>query len=615
MALGDRFFKLKLKLTDLKLRIKSLPVSLFNALRSLNAAQIKSLPAAVIKGFLHTPPDLKDWMLKTNAGFWRYIIFFVLLSFVFYAAGSRYAFVANDAFISFRYVANAVDGWGYTFNPPPFEPISGYSSFLWLSLLRFCWFFGFLPPQSANLLTFAFSMGQVWLCFLFIRRMNIQLRIQARSLYLFFALCLILLSNRTFLAFMTSGTETALFNFLVLWWVYAATSEKNGAPFSLVFSAVLLSLCRTEGLIFVPASVCFLIFFMCQGCSKIRCLTAFLFLAVSGLYYIWLDKTYGSFIPHYFQAFYRAPFPDTGREYILSFVLEYALYFWIIIFLGWASFKFILQRKSGFAELFLLMLTFIAYIGYYLFVMGGDVLEYRPLSFFIPLCTVAGIKMLAENVVGRPVTVVIFVLIYGVISASIPLTHRVMTKDLETRRETAFLYRPVTGKAGPLAFFTKRWDEAQKKLIYQGIGLRHQEHKVLTEELLKTFPSRESGIKIKKENYQLYSWDITGVPGWVLPYVYIIDLSGQNNAIATRSDFKFPDKRLFGHERKVPEGYVPCFGGNSLYVDPFSGKKNLSFLRTVPLYDGKIKGCESFWKTQTDKRIPKARSLRDPAAR
>ena len=371
MAFGDRFFKLKLKLTDLKLRLKTAPFSFLNALKSISFSDIRALPvkfAHGIKPFIkQTPADLKEWNLRTNTGFWRYVLFFILLGFIFYYAGSRYAFLANDAFISFRYVANAVNGWGFAFNPPPFEPVSGYSSFLWLILLLVCWFFGFLPPQSANALTFLFSMGQVWLCFLFIRRMNIQLRIQAKSLFLFIALCLLLLTNGTFLAFMTSGTEAALFNFLVLWWVYAATSGKNARPFGLAVSAVLLSLCRTEGLVFVPASVCFLILFMYQGYSKPKCLAALLFSAVSGFYYFWLNKTYGSFVPHYFQAFFRAPFPDTGRDYILSFVLEYALYFWIFVFFGWASFKFIIQRKSGFAELFLLMLTFICYAGYYLF--------------------------------------------------------------------------------------------------------------------------------------------------------------------------------------------------------------------------------------------------------
>ena len=79
-----------------------------------------------------------------------------------------------------------------------------------------------------------------------------------------------------------------------------------------------------------------------------------------------------------------------------------------------------------------------------MFIMGGDSLEYRPLSFFIPLCALAGVKMLAENIVAKVSSVLILFLIYGVIAAAIPTAHRSMTRDLETRRETAFLYRSVS---------------------------------------------------------------------------------------------------------------------------------------------------------------------------
>lgn len=616
MALKDRFFKLKLKITDFKLKTKAALPSLIGKIKSLNAEQIKSFPRKMIFGIkpfiLHTPLNLKEWSLKTATGFFRCVLLFFLLSLLFYVAGSRYAFTANDAFISFRYVSNAIKGWGYTFNPPPFEPVSGYSSFLWLIFLRAFWKIGLQPPQSADFLTFVFSIGQIWLCFLFIRRADVQKRMEAKSLYLFLAVCLLLITNRTFLTFITSGTEAALFNFLVLWWVFAATSDKNGGVFSLSVAAVLLSLCRTEGAIFIPASACFLILFMFQGRSKIKCLTAILLPGAIYPYYTWLNQEYGSFVPHFFQAFYQAPFPDLGRDYILSFVLEYALYFWIFFFFIWAGFKFVIRHQKGFAILILLMLTFAAYFGYYLFVMGGDVLEYRPLSFFIPLCAVAGVKMLAENIVGRVSTVLIILFVFGLISTAIPFAHRSLTKDLETRRETTFLYRPVSGKAGWFAFFTKKWDETQKKLIYQGVGLRHQEHKVLTNELLKTFPSREEGARIPKSANMLFSWDFVGVPGWTLPEVIIIDMSGQNNRVVAQADFKFADRRLFGHERKMQEGYVQCFGGNSLYIEPFAGKKNLRVLSFIPLSDGKIKGCENFWMTQMNRSLPKAKSIWAP---
>ena len=108
------------------------------------------------------------------------------------------------------------------------------------------------------------------------------------------------------------------------------------------------------------------------------------------------------------------------------------------------------------------MLTFAAYIGFYLFIMGGDVLEYRPLSFFIPLCTLAGIKMISENIVSNIRPVLVFITVYILIASAIPGTHRTLTKDLQTRRETEFLYRPVAGKAGWFGFLPKNGTPRRK---------------------------------------------------------------------------------------------------------------------------------------------------------
>ena len=604
MAVGNVFFKIKLKITDLKLKIKAFPASVFKKIKTFRFSQIKTAlyeaSTNLVPMILQTPADLKQWRLKSFAGLIRCSLLFFLLSVVFYIAGSRYAFTANDAFISFRYVSNAVKGWGFTFNPPPFEPVSGYTSFLWLIVLRGLWAAGLQPPFSADLATFVFSMGQLGFCFLFVRRMNIQPRMRAKSFLLFLAVCLILLTNRTFLAFMTSGTETALFNFLALWWVYAATSEKNKA-FSLVLCASLLALCRPEGLVFVAATICFLILFIIRKRSVIKNLIALPLTGMICFYYAWLNKTYGNYIPLSVSAYFRDFFPPFGRDYILSFIIEYALYFWGFFFLIWSGFKFLIRRQKGFPELLLLLLTFTAYLGYYWGVMGGDVLEYRPLSLFIPLSAVAGVKMLAENVVGRVSTVIVIVLVYVLISTPIPMTHRTMTKDLETRRETAFLYRTVSGKAGWFAFFTKEWDEMQKRLIYQGVGLRHQEHKALTDLLLKSFPDRQDGSRIPKTANIIFGWDFVGVPAWTLPEVIIIDLSGQNNKTVAAASFKFPDRRLFGHERNISNGYIQCFGGSSVAIDPYSGRKNMKITPFIRLSDGMIKGCENFWKTKREK--------------
>ncbi len=48
-------------------------------------------------------------------------------------------FLTDDAFISFRYVSNSLAGHGYVWNAPPFRPVEGYTSFLWVALLDLVW--------------------------------------------------------------------------------------------------------------------------------------------------------------------------------------------------------------------------------------------------------------------------------------------------------------------------------------------------------------------------------------------------------------------------------------------------------------------------------------------
>ena len=68
-------------------------------------------------------------------------------------------------------------------------------------------------------------MGAVVFGFLFLRRAPFSPVLQSKSFFLFLLYCLILLTNPTFLMFFWSGTEAALFNFLVLWWTYTAAGK------------------------------------------------------------------------------------------------------------------------------------------------------------------------------------------------------------------------------------------------------------------------------------------------------------------------------------------------------------------------------------------------------
>ena len=146
-------------------------------------------------------------------------IFYVLLIFagVFLYFGWRlFWFLTDDAYISFRYISNSVLGYGYVWNPPPFRPVEGYTNFLWVVLLDVVWrVFGISPPQSSNYISlfFSYSTLVIGAVMLFRIRWNPTLR---KHLMLFTGLFLFgVITNRTFLAWSSSGLETAMFNFFI----------------------------------------------------------------------------------------------------------------------------------------------------------------------------------------------------------------------------------------------------------------------------------------------------------------------------------------------------------------------------------------------------------------
>ena len=56
-----------------------------------------------------------------------------------YVGYRLFFFITDDAFIAFRYINNQKLGYGLVWNPPPFQPVEGYTSWLWIVLLGWAW--------------------------------------------------------------------------------------------------------------------------------------------------------------------------------------------------------------------------------------------------------------------------------------------------------------------------------------------------------------------------------------------------------------------------------------------------------------------------------------------
>ena len=67
--------------------------------------------------------------------------------------------MADDAFITYRYVSNAMLGRGLVWNPAPFLPVDGNTDFLWSLLLLLTWQFGVFGAAVSRVLAEALSAG------------------------------------------------------------------------------------------------------------------------------------------------------------------------------------------------------------------------------------------------------------------------------------------------------------------------------------------------------------------------------------------------------------------------------------------------------------------------
>src|SRR6266850_4805342 len=119
----------------------------------------------------------------------------------------RRAFLIDDAFISFRYARNFLEGHGLVYNVG--ERVEGYTNFLWTLMIAAAMRLGADPGMAAQLLGLASSIGVL----LVLHRWGRDLGASAWGALLAPAMLAV---NRSFAAWATGGLETRTFTFLVV---------------------------------------------------------------------------------------------------------------------------------------------------------------------------------------------------------------------------------------------------------------------------------------------------------------------------------------------------------------------------------------------------------------
>ena len=493
-------------------------------------------------------------------------------------------FVCDDAFIAFRYARNILQGWGPTWNPPPFAPVEGYTSALWVGLLTFVWALGAPPVFAAEALSLICGLGTGLVAVAWLRRALPHGGITRT--WLAGVALLGIVTNRAFLTWTSSGLETSLFNLLVVSWMCLATHERVRGG-RLGFIAALLALTRPDGLLYCAATVVLLAARRPPRTALLGCSP--LVLVVTHL--VWRRVTYGVWLPNTYYAKVSEPWPEAGVRYIASFMLENGLWLGVPLL---ATGLFVAARKARPTSATLIRIgipaaALLAHVGYYVLRVGGDHFEFRVLSHMV-VPTFIALAWAAAQIAPKRAPVWLL----AIVGASWPVawTHHALGRSLETRAQTEALFIPVAPHLPPpFSWVAEVNDELQEWLIQRYIGRRHREHAVFRTHLEQTLAQPDELIRLQWDrNRPIAAARSVGVVGWRFHEAAILDELGLNDPIIARGPLRHGDgsTRRMAHDRRAPDGYLECFRQN-LTRDADGIAVDTS---VAPMSDADIEACQ-----------------------
>lgn len=438
-------------------------------------------------------------------------------------------FLTDDAFIAFRYVSNAMAGRGLVWNPEPFLPVEGYTSFLWVALLWGVWAaFGVEPPEAANVLSLLCGYATLFVGWRVLRRMAVpQLSASARI-----ALAAVVLfsvaTSRVFLTWLSSGLETSLFVLCMTWWVAQATTPRASRSRHhialMALAAAMTALTRPDGMLVVAATFAIVVV---EGGPRRRFLALWPLLLVA-THLVWRRCFYGAWLPNTYYAKFVAVWPEAGWRYAASYAVENGTWAWLLLasaWIGWAVRRRVwwpprrLWHNAGAVGAVVVVL---AHAVYYMLVIGGDHFEYRVLA-HLPLLLMLSAAWMAVAMLRRPGPLLAVVALVG--AAQMPMSWWAWYHDDRPKAEAPTLLRPVlSAYAAWQAWLHERF-----------VCLRWKEHKAMADGLQVEHGTREEGARIAWADRPVVASPTAGVISWMLPNVALIDGYGLNDWVVART--------------------------------------------------------------------------------
>ena len=329
-------------------------------------------------------------------------------------------FLTDDAFISFRYVRNLLNGHGLVFNAG--ERVEGYSNFLWVLELAAIWrILDIRPEHAASWLSVLFTALTLTLMLWWIARLP---GLRMRGLVSWMALAL-MCGSATFAVWTSGGgLETRQFTFFIVLAVVCLSLYRNRrwGLLAASVSLALAALTRPEGPLI--AACCFGWFGALQlldalnalqrdhepqDCSLKTAITAISrridwrglvcliapFALIVGAHFLFRYAYYGEWLPNTYYAKHIRPWYESGFKYLWAAAIETGLY--LLIPLAWGAMK---ARWRGWRDAsdgaYALILLIVAAHMLFLARIGGDHFEFRPLDFYWPLLAVPAAEGIAR---------------------------------------------------------------------------------------------------------------------------------------------------------------------------------------------------------------------------
>jgi len=284
------------------------------------------------------------------------------------------SFLGDDAYISFRYAQNLVEGYGLVFNPG--ERVEGYTNFSWVLLMAAAMKLGIPVESFSKLLGVLSGAGILFLV----------ARLGARASGWRDPFCWLapaaLACNRSFCAWSTGGLETQFFSFLVLAALdrfIAERTRNDPAPWGsgLLFAAAALT--RPEGILFAAIASTFLAADVLRSRRTLRdgMLWGLAFGLPVAMHFGWRLLYYGYPLPNTFYAKVSGAWFEQGWLYFRWFFQQHQLH-WL---LPLALFAWLRRRDFTTSLLLTTVIVFAGYVAY----VGGDRFEFRFLVVILPM--------------------------------------------------------------------------------------------------------------------------------------------------------------------------------------------------------------------------------------